>query len=202
MRKLWRTPQEGRTICIAMTGLMAGVVVVLAGALAQAQERVRIDVGDDRVDSRAIVEQWTRQWVGETRSLSQPGAARVSLMLRVEFAFGSSGLTGQAAKSLEKVAGALNDPKRGAAGLVEGHTDAIGTDENNTRFSRQRAAGLVAYISRKKESRRTAWRCPRWASAIFRPASRRPERYQLPGWRSFPPGRTGASRSGSPWRTR
>jgi outer membrane protein OmpA-like peptidoglycan-associated protein len=136
---------------IAVTGFVAGVVVVLAGALAQAQERVRIDVGDDRVDTRAIVEQLDKAiGLGETRSLSQPSAPRVSLMLRVEFAFGSSGLTGQAAKSLEKVAGALNDPKlRGRRFVVEGHTDAVGTDENNTRLSRQRAATVVAYLEKK-----------------------------------------------------
>jgi hypothetical protein len=81
-----------------VTGLMAAAIVVLAGAMAQAQERVRIDVSDDRLDAAALVEQLDKAiGYGSTRSLSQQGASRVSLMLPVEFTFGSAGLTKGAA---------------------------------------------------------------------------------------------------------
>jgi OmpA-OmpF porin, OOP family len=141
---------------VVVASFMAGAIVLLAGAVAQAQDRVRIDIGDDRVDTRAIVDQLEKATgPGATRSLSPPGAAAaaappISLMLRVEFGFGAAGLNSQAAKSLEKVVAALNDPKlQGQRFVVEGHTDAVGTDATNMRLSQRRAATVVSYLQRK-----------------------------------------------------
>ena len=71
----------------------------------------------------------------------------VSLMLRVEFAFASAGLTPGVSSTLDQVALALIDPRLQARRfVVEGHTDAIGSDERNIRLSQQRALSVVTYL--------------------------------------------------------
>ena len=76
--------------------------------------------------------------------------SEVSLMIRVEFGFGSAVLTGSARRDLDIVASSLNDPRiRSAPVTLEGHTDISGSAGYNLRLSRRRAAAVVDYLARR-----------------------------------------------------
>ena len=76
------------------------------------------------------------------------GPSEVSLMLRIEFAFDSAELTAEAMRDLDGEAAALNDPQLTAAQLtLEGHTDAVGSEDYNLRLSERRATAVVAYLA-------------------------------------------------------
>lgn len=142
-------------------GCWIGALLVLGGT-AQAQERTRIDLSTGAQDSRSIADQLDRAITvqpvrpgatGTPVAPTSPPATStaalmpVSLMLRVEFAFASSGLNSQAQGTLDKVALALNDPRLQAKRfIVEGHTDVVGSDESNMRLSQQRALSVATYL--------------------------------------------------------
>lgn len=74
--------------------------------------------------------------------------ADVSLMLRVEFEFGRATLTPQAQAMLIMVGAAMNDSQlQPYRFLVEGHTDAVGSDEANQRLSERRAGAVVQFLA-------------------------------------------------------
>lgn len=75
---------------------------------------------------------------------SKPKA--VSLM--VQFEFGSAELTPDARQVLNNLGSALKSPQLGAdTFLIEGHTDAVGSDEYNQRLSEARARSVKQYLS-------------------------------------------------------
>jgi len=87
-----------------------------------------------------------------TAATTPPAAmpAPVSLMMRIEFTFASANLTPNATGTLNRVANILNDPKLQARRfLIEGHTDAVGSDEKNLKLSQQRAMSVMAYLQQR-----------------------------------------------------
>ncbi len=70
--------------------------------------------------------------------------------IKVEFAFNSTELTPAATKTLDELGKALtsNDLKVYCF-VVEGHTDAIGSDAYNLKLSQQRAESVVLYLTKK-----------------------------------------------------
>ena len=70
--------------------------------------------------------------------------------LLVTFGLDSDQLTPEAQENLDEFAKALLDPRLSSATFaVEGHTDAIGTDEYNMTLSQRRAAAVVSYLNEK-----------------------------------------------------
>ena len=65
----------------------------------------------------------------------------------VLFAFGRSDLTGEAQSRVQGIADVLNDQARGRRVSIEGHTDAIGSEEANQRLSERRAASVASALS-------------------------------------------------------
>jgi len=73
-----------------------------------------------------------------------------SMDLNLVFQAGSASLTQQAMGTLEKLGKALEDP--GLAGChfrIEGHTDTVGTPEQNKALSRARAESVAAFLERQ-----------------------------------------------------
>lgn len=117
-------------------------IVLLASALASsafAQERIRSELNEKSTSADMV------------RSLSvqapEGKPVEVSMSLQVQFAFGSAQLNEQGIGTLDLVADVLNDPGLvGHAFLVEGHTDAVGTDKANLKLSEARAKAALEYL--------------------------------------------------------
>jgi len=134
---------------ITKTLLIAATLAVVGGS-AIAQDRSRIDIGNDQLDSRSMAD--TLDKAISVVPAGQPGSGAplpISLMMKIEFGFAQSGLTPRAAGRLDQVAVALNDPRLlGRRFVVEGHTDSIGSDEQNIRLSQERALSVVSYLQK------------------------------------------------------
>ena len=130
---------------VAMT-VMAMIAAGCRGDAAAAQDRVQRSI-DGPVTAEAV----TRSLVPVPDDAGKPGGpSEVSLLLRIEFEFDSAALTARARRDLDGVAAALNDRQLvSAAVTLEGHTDAIGSDEYNLHLSRRRAEAVVAYLVRR-----------------------------------------------------
>jgi OOP family OmpA-OmpF porin len=72
-------------------------------------------------------------------------ARRVTVPSEVLFAFDSDALADQAPGALDQVAGSIR-AQPAARITVEGHTDDVGTDENNLALSERRAQAVAAYL--------------------------------------------------------
>jgi outer membrane protein OmpA-like peptidoglycan-associated protein len=71
-----------------------------------------------------------------------------AVALSIQFEFGSAQLTSDAKAVLDNLAAALKSPDLSAnVFLIEGHTDAVGSDEYNQRLSEARAASVKAYLT-------------------------------------------------------
>ncbi|MGI9334993.1 MAG: OmpA family protein, partial [Gammaproteobacteria bacterium] len=67
--------------------------------------------------------------------------------LKVNFAFGSYALTSQAKHVLNNLAGALKHRElRDGSFMIEGHTDAVGSDAYNMHLSEQRARAVKQHL--------------------------------------------------------
>lgn len=73
-----------------------------------------------------------------------------SFDLVVKFEYNSDVLTPSARQNLDEFAKALKDPRLATSDfLVEGHTDAAGSDTYNLTLSERRAAAVVKYLEAK-----------------------------------------------------
>jgi OOP family OmpA-OmpF porin len=83
-------------------------------------------------------------------SPATPAAQAPSVNLTVQFASGSAELTPQARQTLDELGKALSSPQLAAFRFrIEGHTDTVGTPEENQVLSDHRAAAVVAYLEQK-----------------------------------------------------
>jgi outer membrane protein OmpA-like peptidoglycan-associated protein len=81
---------------------------------------------------------------------ARPGGSAEAFDLVVTFDFNSDALTSQARENLNEFYKALADPDFGRHSfLVEGHTDAKGSDKYNLTLSQRRANAVVRYLADK-----------------------------------------------------
>jgi outer membrane protein OmpA-like peptidoglycan-associated protein len=74
------------------------------------------------------------------------GAAAPRIPSRVQFEFDSDGLTEQGKRDLDEFGEALATKLNDTAVVLEGHTDAVGTDEYNMALSQRRAEAARRYL--------------------------------------------------------
>ena len=81
---------------------------------------------------------------------TRPAASQPAVTLMVQFATGSADLTPQATQVLDQLGRALTDQSlAGYRFRIEGHTDTVGTREQNKALSDRRAATVVDYLAEK-----------------------------------------------------
>ncbi|MEZ5572774.1 MAG: OmpA family protein [Halioglobus sp.] len=71
--------------------------------------------------------------------------------LNLEFAFDSAQLSANDMAQLDAIAAVLTNPKIGSTvrGVIEGHTDSIGSESYNLRLSQRRADAVANYLQSK-----------------------------------------------------
>jgi outer membrane protein OmpA-like peptidoglycan-associated protein len=121
------------------------------GGLGGAVVGDQIQAGDQRLDAteaeiarnRALIDELKRQNL-EVRETSRGVVVNLPDIL---FEFNRSTLTGDARRKLDDVASTLNTPSvRRRQISVEGHTDAIGSDDYNQRLSERRAEAVASAL--------------------------------------------------------
>jgi len=90
---------------------------------------------------------------GKTRGLRQSQDADIpSVDLTVNFEFDSANLTQDAMVTLKTVASALNSTELGDQKfLIEGHTDAVGSEGYNDLLSERRAVAVLSYLTGQQD---------------------------------------------------
>ena len=137
--------------CTLAACLIGGVAGALAAAPAQA-EVARDLMG--RIPSVAeLVEALTPAPLMKTRGIRPGGAGEVAAQpsrpavdLEVRFAFDSATLTPMARAVLDNLATALTTDLASYRFVLEGHTDAVGSDRYNLSLSQRRAQAVRDYL--------------------------------------------------------
>jgi OmpA-OmpF porin, OOP family len=81
---------------------------------------------------------------------AQSAAKTPSVSLNIQFATGSDELTPQAIRSLDQLGQALSTPTLAAYHFrIEGHTDTVGSADQNKTLSERRAEAVVKYLTGK-----------------------------------------------------
>jgi OOP family OmpA-OmpF porin len=97
--------------------------------------------GGTEYTTRGIVFQ-----VEGARHSSKSGAAAAKIPSRVEFEFDSDRLTDRGKRDLDEFGEALATKLSDTAVILEGHTDAVGTDDYNLALSQRRAESARRYL--------------------------------------------------------
>jgi OOP family OmpA-OmpF porin len=101
----------------------------------------RLNVGPTRGIVRGIGE--------EQKEARQPPASR-ALNFRINFEFNSADLTSDAKEILDRLGQAMQSQELSPYHFrIEGHTDAVGSDNYNLHLSEQRAAAVRDYLERR-----------------------------------------------------
>jgi OOP family OmpA-OmpF porin len=83
-------------------------------------------------------------------SRAQAAGKAPSVSLNIQFATGSADLTPQAIRSLDQLGQALSTPTLAAYHFrIEGHTDTVGSADQNKSLSERRAEAVVSYLTSK-----------------------------------------------------
>lgn len=123
---------------IKLAALVATLCVWTGAAHADDAPRVRTIVPEDVT---------TEQIIKSLDSSTAPRGAEVSIAAPVTFRFDSSQLTPPARMLLDRIAAALRSPElQGSGFVIEGHTDASGSDRYNQHLSERRAAAVFNYL--------------------------------------------------------
>ena len=135
--------------CTLAACLIGGLAGALAAAPAQA-EAARDLMG--RVPSVAELVEALSPAPMKTRGIRPTGAAEVTqtsrpaVDLEVRFEFDSAALTPMAQAVLDNLASALTSDLASYRFVLEGHTDAVGSDAYNLRLSQLRAQSVRDYL--------------------------------------------------------
>ncbi len=117
--------------------LLAAAAAVTVSTPVAAQERMRTILPADASTARML----------QTFEANKEYAGEVSVALPVQFEFGKWSLTAQGAMTLSSMAAALNDPALiPYSFVVEGHTDAVGSNAANLALSKRRAETARDYL--------------------------------------------------------
>jgi outer membrane protein OmpA-like peptidoglycan-associated protein len=116
--------------------LVAWIASVLLATSAMAAGPLVVQSGD-KVDPQEVAK-ILKSGAFATRSIRDEPPA--SIALRIPFAFGSSQVPQSAMPQLEAMAQAIKQV--GARVVIEGHTDAMGNPDYNTRLSAKRASAV------------------------------------------------------------
>ena len=119
---------------------------------AAAQQAVHYREGQ-RVDPQDVARILNRAAPIKTRSIrlldndaAPRNMAPAAVSLPVRFAFDSADIAASARPQLDALAEGIKLLPPGAAVVVEGHTDSIGSDEYNQRLSQRRAHAVKEYL--------------------------------------------------------
>ncbi len=81
---------------------------------------------------------------------AQAAAKAPAVSLNIQFATGSAELTPQATHALDQLGQALSTPTLASYHFrIEGHTDTVGTPDQNKTLSERRAEAVVGYLTSK-----------------------------------------------------
>jgi outer membrane protein OmpA-like peptidoglycan-associated protein len=101
---------------------------------------------DYLVDAPAGGTQYTTRSIVREVEQSRPGSTTPRFPTRIEFQFDSDQLTEQSKKDLDVFGAALSAKLHDRKVTLEGHTDAVGTDEYNLDLSQRRAQAARKYL--------------------------------------------------------
>jgi outer membrane protein OmpA-like peptidoglycan-associated protein len=135
---------------------LAAVLLVLCANLSQAQTTLHYREGQ-RVDAqqvRQILDQVApAASAGRTRSIrllqdgaAAPEAAASALSLPVQFEFDSAAILPDAREQLDALAQGIKLLPLQRRVVIEGHTDAVGTEQYNLNLSQRRAQAVKQYL--------------------------------------------------------
>ena len=137
----------GLTLCFSLI-----LCLVSAGVLAESYETTNFrnkKVSRDDFIEALKPSPGVKPGQFQFRGLGMGGAApaKKAASLELKFEFNSFGLTPQAKATLDNLAQALSSQDlSGATFLIEGYTDAKGTESYNLALSRQRAESVKRYL--------------------------------------------------------
>jgi outer membrane protein OmpA-like peptidoglycan-associated protein len=138
--------RAGKSSVLQALGVSLVFLVLFRGAGASDLEVT--DYGDQVPSTEDFINALDPALSVKTRSLSpsEPVKKR-SVSLGIEFRHDSSELTGEAQEVLNRLGGALVSPQLGEHKfLIEGHTDADGSEDYNQTLSEQRAMTVKNYL--------------------------------------------------------
>jgi OmpA-OmpF porin, OOP family len=125
--------------------LLVASIIVAFGQQAMAEENVMTGkpTAQDFMDA-----------LSPTRGIKprdEPDARPEISLPMIHFAFGSAELTPDARAVLDELAAALgSDALGGSRFLIEGHTDAVGSESYNQELSKRRAEAVQLYLAAKQ----------------------------------------------------
>ena len=133
---------------------LAFTAVASVGASAQTvhyREGQQVDPSDvARILSiKKVIKTRSLRLLGDTTAPAiTPAPGPSALSLPVRFAFGSAELTPDARPQLDALAEGIKQLPPGQTVFIEGHTDAIGSDDYNLLLSNRRARAVKDYLVR------------------------------------------------------
>jgi outer membrane protein OmpA-like peptidoglycan-associated protein len=140
-RELGANPQNVAAFVQQLTQLNEQHVVFAARRY---ELEVQATPGGTQYTTRGIIRTVIEAGNGKSGAGSGAGAARIPS--RIEFEFDSDRLTEQGKLDLDTFGEALVTDLRDSSAALEGHTDAVGTDEYNQALSERRAAAAKQYL--------------------------------------------------------
>jgi outer membrane protein OmpA-like peptidoglycan-associated protein len=140
-REVGANPEDVAAFVQQLTQLNAQHVLFAARRY---ELEVQATPGGTQYTTRGIIRTVIDAGNGKSGAGSGGGAARIPS--RIEFEFDSDRLTAQGKLDLDTFGEALVTDLRDSSLALEGHTDAVGTDEYNQGLSERRAAAAKQYL--------------------------------------------------------